>query len=157
MYLKIHNSLCCAVLTFALVACASTKMGDRSSNTRQFLSNLDGQYPNSVTSGRPRYSRLTEIARFVDSQPREVVLGELIDCLDSTDLTQSSFDGQRLPLGIICNEALGVLAYFETADSNGDLVSNQKRLLHPDSSIEELRETKRLWIDVLDRNTYVFQ
>ena len=75
----------------------------------------------------------------------------LVDCMDDPRLTSVLAEGERVPMGVLCAEALGLMAYAaEHEDGDGDWVGT----VEPTATPAELKAAKDAWLEVVESGGY---
>lgn len=141
-------------LLLALVACV-TPTSDAAALQRA-IAEVPGVYRIEADGARARYSSLARLNEIVSHKPPETALRELIDCLDDTTPSRSTYAGKAVPVGVICYEAISVLAYHEPVDADGDIAPHWPGDVPPTATVEELQAAERAWRRVLKDKTYIF-
>lgn len=143
-----------APLLLALVACV-TPTSDAAALQRA-IAEVPGAYRIAADGSRARYSSLARLNEIVSRQPPETALRELVDCLDDSTPSRSTYAGKTVPVGVICYEAITVLAYHEPVDADGDIAPHWPGDVPPTATVEELEAAERAWRQVLKDKTYNF-
>lgn len=86
------------------------------------------------------------IAQFGDS-----AVVQLVNCLDDTTASTATVEGRRVPLGVVCHEALIYTAYAEPQGSeSGDWPGT----VMPTTASESLQAAKSAWLLVVQQHSY---
>lgn len=139
-----------AAMLLALVACA-TQMPDAS--LKHAIAAVRGTYT-IPADGSPRYSAHAQLEQIVSQRAPRVALEELVECLDDTTPSHSTYAGTAVAVGVICHEAITVLAYHEPVAADGDIAQHWSGHVVPTATPDELKAAKHAWQRVLEKMTY---
>lgn len=87
----------------------------------------------------------------------EDVVPTLVACLDSEIPATATMEGKRVPLGVVCMEALERTVIYEATDSSGDIDPTWPGYTLPTSSAEERRAAKAAWLVVVREKAYLLK
>jgi hypothetical protein len=127
------------------------------SDVMRRLERLQGQY--SAPSDNAELVVQTDDFRLF-SQIRalgEDVVPTLVACLDSEIPATATMEGRRVPLGVVCMEALERTAIYEATDSSGDIDPDWPGYTLPTSTAEERRAAKAAWLIVVRKKAYLLK
>lgn len=79
----------------------------------------------------------------------------LVDCLDDLEPATATLNGERVPMGVMCAEALRFTASYEATDEDGDIDATWPGYFNLPASPEELRAAKRAWQEVVREKRYM--
>ncbi|HEX7041204.1 MAG TPA: hypothetical protein VF202_13890 [Trueperaceae bacterium] len=85
----------------------------------------------------------------------DAAVPRLVDCLDNTEPAAATLNGEPVPVGVMCYEALRFTASYEATDEQGDLDPTWPGYIGPDATAEDLRAAKGAWEEVVRRKAYV--
>lgn len=86
------------------------------------------------------------IAEFKDS-----AVTRIVDCLDDTTASLVTVEGRRVPVGVLCYEALLFAAY---AEPEGIDTGEWPGTVMPTATTQNLRAAKSAWLEVIRRRGY---
>jgi hypothetical protein len=135
-----------------LAACAG---GEGSVDLAARLAGVEGTFVAEGASVELDYSAPGALAAILAEQDTQTTLRSLVDCLDDTTPSASRLNGQPVPLGVVCFEALSRLAYHEPTDVDGDIAPSWDGWISPDATPAQLRRAKAAWQIVLAEKTYI--
>ena len=81
-------------------------------------------------------------------------VSRLVACLDDTTTATATLDDRPVTLGVMCNEALRAVAYYEATDQSGGLTS-WPGSVDARASVDQLVRAKQAWQQVVRRRAYV--
>jgi len=82
------------------------------------------------------------------------IVRDLVDCLDDATPSATTLKGDRVPVGVVCYEALSQIVYYEPTEPNGDIARWWPGHVEPTATLSQLQEAKRAWADVLKKKAY---
>jgi hypothetical protein len=86
---------------------------------------------------------------------RDEAVGQLVRCLDRTEPTTTTIGDRSVPLGVLCYQALGEVAYHEAVDDSGDVYADWPGYILPTASPDELTAAREAWEHVVATRSYV--
>lgn len=119
------------------------------------LRQMKGEYLWNDELKRYIYSEKNQIEEILSTIEPEPAVNVLVNCLDDLTLSNSTLQGKRLAMGVICYEALSQTAYYEPTTQEGDIAKEWSGHILPTTTPDELREAKRAWKQVLDSKSYI--
>jgi hypothetical protein len=84
----------------------------------------------------------------------EATIDQLVECLDDQAPSATVLKGQRVPIGVLCREALGQIIYYEATVPNGDVAAKWPGNFEPTATGADLQAAKRAWRDVVGKKLY---
>ena len=139
-----------------LGACGGRPQPAPGTALEQSLTALKGQYVWNAESKAYRYTAKPQIEAILTPLPKDETVSGLVGCLDSLAPSESLLSGKRVPLGVICYEALTQTVYHEPHDARGDIAKTWPGHISPTASADELRAAKKAWTEVLRARSYTF-
>lgn len=136
----------------ALAACAG---GAGSADLPARLAGVEGSFVVQSAFAQHNYSAPAAIGAILAGRDTQSAIASLVNCLDDTSPSASRLNGQPVPVGVMCYEALTQLAYHEPADADGDVAASWDGWIAPDATPEQLRRAKAAWQTVLAQKTYI--
>jgi hypothetical protein len=145
-------------MVITLVACSGDRApaAARTSDLRAALSAVKGTYNWREDLRRYEYSERLKLEEILAARKREEIVPALVECLDDMSPAQSTIDGTRVRVGIVCYEALSQLVYHEPTASDGDVAAGWPGNISPRASPGEMRAAKAAWMKVLQEKSYIF-
>jgi hypothetical protein len=119
------------------------------------LREMKGEYLWNDELKRYIYSEKNQIEKILSSIEPELAVNVLVNCLDDLTLTNSTLQGKKLVIGVICYEALSQTVYYEPTTQEGDIAKKWPGYILPTATPDELKEAKRAWKKVLDSKSYI--
>ena len=153
-------SIAAACLALALAGCSEPPAQDEQAPSRASTPGLRAALTHAA--GAFEWSDATRSYVFTDKAAIEKLVGkgsdqqirELVDCLDDETPSRATLNGQPVPVGVMCYQALSQTIYYEPTAKDGDLAADWPGHLEPTATPQELAAAKRAWIDVVNRNAY---
>jgi hypothetical protein len=119
------------------------------------LAQIRGEYRWDSKLDRYVYTETLALAAAVDAYDPHSAVATLVGCLDDTAETRSTLDLKPVAIGVVCYEALSVLAYYEPTDSSGDVASGWPGHITPTATAGQLVAAKKAWTLVLEQQMYI--
>jgi len=85
------------------------------------------------------------------AEHRDSAVTRLVDCLDDTTASLATVEGRRVPVGVLCYEALLFAAY---AEPEGIDTGEWSGTVMPSATTQDLRDAKSAWLEVIQRRGY---
>lgn len=120
-------------------------------------------YTYAYTYSKPQELERSVHAHFPLAQQEEAqlpaaLLAELVDCLDDTLPTESTFNDQPVPVGWLCHAALTKFIYPEVTAAGGDVAPDWAgNLKLPASPPQSMGEVKAAWRQVISSKQYKYK
>lgn len=155
----LKNSFISIIIAISLLGCGKDALSplNKASDLKHSLSQIKGTFNWREDINQYEYSDKDNIEKILASQNQYEALLILVNCLDDLTVSLSAIDENKVPVGIVCYEALTQLVYFEPNSSDGDIATYWPGYITPRASPEEMRTAKEAWIKVIETNTYIFQ
>lgn len=146
--------LAATVVALALTAC-STAPSAQSAGTaiRATLSRVSASYEWSNEAKRYRFSDKAALERLVGTADDQMVR-DLVDCLDDATPSATTLKGNRVPVGLVCYEALTQIVYYEPTEPSGDIAKQWPGHIEPTATLTQLQAAKRAWTEVVKKKAY---
>ena len=143
-----------AVLTLGtgLLGCMN-KTPTEAEVLRNALLSLGGQYTKDA-QGKYQYSDKIKLDAVITKGDQDKNLNSLVSCMDDATSSQTLLEGKAVMLGVLCNQAVTQLVYYEQTDKHGD-VAQWPGYIAPTATIEELRAAKKAWQAVLENKSFI--
>ena len=147
-----------ALALIGTAACAGRRGNQSDGNPAliEALAAVQGRYHWREDLGRYEYSDKARLEELLAAERRDEIVLVLVECLDDNSPSQSALDANRVPIGIVCYEALTQLVYHEPIEPGGDVAAAWPGHLSPRASPAELRRAKAAWRKVVRDKSYVF-
>ncbi len=142
-----------ALVPAMLLALAACAISAPDTSLKQAIAAVLGTYT-IPADGSPRYSAHTQLDELVSQRAPDVALEELVECLDDTTPSRSTYAGTAVAVGVICHEAITVLAYHEPVAADGDIAQHWAGDVMPTATPDALKAAKHAWRQVLENMTY---
>lgn len=85
------------------------------------------------------------------AEHKDSAVTRLVDCLDDTTASLATVEGRRVPMGVLCYEALLFAAY---AEPEGIDTGEWPGTVMPTATTQNLRDAKSAWLEVVRRRGY---
>ncbi len=120
------------------------------------LSQLEGKYVKQDSIYY--YDQKEKIATILQKADTVKMLEILSAGLDNPDLSNSTIEGKRVPIGLLYYEALTQKVYYESVDSTGDIAAHWDGhiKISPEVNLSHLKRAKSAWTKVIKSKTYIF-
>jgi hypothetical protein len=117
------------------------------------LTRLGGSYEwNNDVKGYV-FTDKSAIEKIVGTVTDQTIL-DLVNCLDNAGLSQTTLLGQPVVVGVLCNEALGQIVYYEPTTESGDLAAHWPGHVEPTATVDQLKAAKRAWTEVVGKRAH---
>ena len=87
----------------------------------------------------------------VSGNPGRVPAMNLVECLDDDRPSKSRLDGMPITVGAMCYEVLSNLVYYEPT------TATWPGYISPKASLQEMRDAKAAWTQVVKAKAFNFQ
>ena len=145
-----------AVFTLAtgLLGCMNKSAPNEAEALRIAVLNLGGQYTKDA-QGKYQYSDKIKLDAVITKGDQDNNLNSLVSCMDDATPSKTLLEGKAVMLGVLCNQAVTQLVYYEQADKQGDIASDWPGYIAPTANIEGLRAAKQAWLKVLENKAFI--
>ena len=152
---KMMNALSLVIAVFLFTACASNGVTKEESLIIEKLSEVNGDFIWNAKLKRHVFSEMERIEKITAHENSDELIAVLVSCIDDVVLSHSTLDGKKVPVGVVCYQALSQTAYYEPTDSEGDIKGSWPGHILPTADIKEMEEAKRAWVDVVNSKSYI--
>lgn len=134
------------------VANGKPEIKNNKSQLHEKLSQLTGSFL--MKSGHYYHSQTTLLNKSLNlsenDTENEVLVKELVDCIDDKSLSESVFDNKKVTLGLMCYTALTQIVYYEPN------TKSWAGFITPKSKSKDFQNAKKEWLKILKNKMHIY-